>query len=252
MVDEKVRQILRVRFAIDPVPADVANQVMTSQPESQAIALEVARRSIVLLKNEDVLPVKAGVRKIAVIGQNAVLKTQSGGVGAGVKALYEVTPLEGITRRAGDGVQVSYAPGYKSFPGRRRGPAPTEPNPLEAAAIDEPADPAMLAEAVSLAREADLVFFFGGTNKNIETEGSDRKDIKLPCGQEALVQARPGGTAWKAVRPWPRSSSGTSLPPASCPSPSPVSWRILPPMRWATSPTRMPVETSSPSCIVPT
>ncbi len=189
MVDEKVRQILRVRFAIDPVPADVANQVMTSQPESQAIALEVARRSIVLLKNEGVLPVKAGVRKIAVIGQNAVLKTQSGGVGAGVKALYEVTPLEGITRRAGDGVQVSYAPGYKSFPGRRRGPAPTEPNPLEAAAIDEPADPAMLAEAVSLAREADLVFFFGGTNKNIETEGSDRKDIKLPCGQEALVQA---------------------------------------------------------------
>ena len=189
MVDEKVRQILRVRFAIEPVPADVANQVMTSQPESREIALEVARRSIVLLKNEGILPVKAGVRKIAVIGQNAVLKTQSGGVGAGVKALYEVTPLEGITRRAGEAVQVSYAPGYKNFPGRRRGPAPTEPNPLEAAAIDEPADPAMLAEAVSLAREADLVFFFGGTNKNIETEGSDRKDIKLPCGQEELVQA---------------------------------------------------------------
>ena len=189
MVDEKVRQILRVRFAVESVPADVANTVMTSQPECQQIALDVARKSIVLLKNEGVLPVSPDVKKIAVIGQNAVLKTQSGGMGAGVKALYEVTPLEGIQKRAGEGVEVVYAPGYKNFPGRRWGPAPAEPNPLEAAAIDEPADPEMLAEAVALAREADLVLFFGGTNKSIETEGSDRKDIKLPCGQEELVQA---------------------------------------------------------------
>ncbi|MBR3291666.1 MAG: glycoside hydrolase family 3 C-terminal domain-containing protein [Bacteroidales bacterium] len=190
LVDEKVRQILRVRYAIEPVPADVANKVMTSQPESQRIAREVAEKSIVLLKNEGILPIKADVKKIAVIGQNAVLKTQSGGMGAGVKALYEVTPLEGITRRAAEaGIEVSYAPGYKNFPGRRWGPAPAEPNPLEAAAIDEPADPALLAEAVALAKDADLVLFFGGTNKSIETEGSDRKDIKLPCGQETLVQA---------------------------------------------------------------
>ena len=189
LVDEKVRQILRVRFAIEPVPADVANTVMTSQPECQKIALEVAEKAIVLLKNEGVLPIKPEVKKIAVIGQNAVLKTQSGGMGAGVKALYEVTPLEGICRRAGDAVEVTYAPGYKNYPGRRWGPAPTEPNPLEAAAIDEPADPALVAEAVALAKEADLVIFFGGTNKSIETEGADRKDIKLPCGQETLVQA---------------------------------------------------------------
>ncbi|MBR7026322.1 MAG: glycoside hydrolase family 3 protein, partial [Bacteroidales bacterium] len=94
-VDEKVRQILRVRFAIEPVPADKANQAITSQPESQNIARQVAEKSIVLLKNEGVLPIKSGVKKIAVIGQNAVLKTQSGGVGAGVKALYEITPLQG-------------------------------------------------------------------------------------------------------------------------------------------------------------
>ena len=189
LVDEKVRQILRVRYAIEAVPADVANTVMTSQPECQDIALQVARKSIVLLKNDGILPIKADVRKIAVIGQNAVLKTQSGGMGAGVKALYEVTPLEGIKKRAGDDVEVLYAPGYKNFPGRRWGPAPAEPNPLEASAIDEPADPDVLADAVALAREADIVLFFGGTNKSIETEGSDRKDIKLPCGQEELVQA---------------------------------------------------------------
>ncbi len=189
LVDEKVRQILRVRFAVEAVPSDVANTKMTSQPESQQIARRVAEKSIVLLKNEGILPVKQEVRKIAVIGQNAVLKTQSGGMGAGVKALYEITPLEGIQARAGENIEVTYAPGYKNFPGRRWGPAPAEPNPLEAAAIDEPADPALLAEAVALAREADLVLFFGGTNKSIETEGSDRKTIKLPCGQEELVQA---------------------------------------------------------------
>ena len=188
LVDEKVRQILRVRYAIKPVPADVANTVMTSQPESQQIAREVAEKSIVLLKNEDILPVKADVKKIAVIGQNAVLKTQSGGMGAGVKALYEVTPLEGICKRAGKDVEVTYAPGYKTI-AFRWGPAPANLDPLEARSNDEPADPTLVAEAVALAKEADLVIFFGGTNKSIETEGSDRKNIDLPCGQNELVKA---------------------------------------------------------------
>ncbi len=190
LVDEKVRQILRVRYAIEAIPADVANTQMTSQPESQRIALKVAEKSIVLLKNQGgVLPLSKDIKKIAVIGQNAVLKTQSGGVGAGVKALYEITPLQGIQKRAGNSIEVVYAPGYKNFPGRRWGPAPATVDPLVATAIDEPADPALLAEAVAAAQDADVVIFFGGTNKSIETEGSDRRDIKLPVGQETVVQA---------------------------------------------------------------
>ena len=190
MVNEKVKQILRVRYAVEAIPDDVANTKMTSQPECQEIAKKVAEKSIVLLKNQGgVLPIAKSVKKIAVIGQNAVLKTQSGGMGAGVKALYEVTPLEGICKRAGADVQVTYAPGYKNFPGRRWGPAPATPNPLEAAAIDEPADPELCAEAVALAKEADLVIFFGGTNKSIETEGSDRQNIDLPVGQNEVVAA---------------------------------------------------------------
>ena len=190
MVNEKVKQILRVRYAIEAIPADVANTKMTSQPECQEIAKKVAEKSIVLLKNQGgVLPIAKSVKKIAVIGQNAVLKTQSGGMGAGVKALYEVTPLEGICKRAGADVQVTYAPGYKNFPGRRWGPAPATPNPLEAAAIDEAADPELCAEAVALAKDADLVIFFGGTNKSIETEGSDRQNIDLPVGQNEIVAA---------------------------------------------------------------
>ena len=189
LVDEKVKQILRVRYAIEAIPDDVANTEMTSKPEQQQIAKKVAEKSIVLLKNEGKLPIAKEVKKIAVIGQNAVLKTQSGGMGAGVKALYEVTPLEGIQKRAGADVEVTYAPGYKNFPGRRWGPPSATVNPLEAAAIDEPADPALLEEAVALAKDADLVIFFGGTNKSIETEGSDRKDINLPTGQEEVVAA---------------------------------------------------------------
>lgn len=188
VVDAKVREILRLRFAIEPVPEDVANTVMTSQPETQKIAYEIAQKSIVLLKNETRnLPIAKDVKKIAVIGQNAVLSTASGGIGAGVKTLYEVTPLEGIQKRAGKDIEVTYAPGYRSYKMNWGAPGPL--GPLDAASPADPADPQLLAEAVALAKEADMVIFFGGTNKSIETEGSDRKNIDLPCGQNEIIKA---------------------------------------------------------------
>ncbi|MBQ7020193.1 MAG: glycoside hydrolase family 3 C-terminal domain-containing protein [Bacteroidales bacterium] len=194
VVDAKVREILRLRFAIDPVPEDVANTIMTSQPETQKIAYEIAQKSIVLLKNDTGnLPISKDVKKIAVIGQNAVLTTAAGGIGAGVKTLYEISPLEGIQKRASEaGVEVVYAPGYKNYAmrmgwGRRGADAPVDP--LVAYSTDEPADPALLAEAVALAKDADMVIFFGGTNKSIETEGSDRKNIDLPNGQNEVIKA---------------------------------------------------------------
>ena len=193
VVDEKVREILRLRFAIDPVPEDVANTIMTSQPETQKIAYEIAQKSIVLLKNEaGNLPIAKDVKKIAVIGQNAVLSTAAGGIGAGVKTLYEISPLEGIQARAEKaGVEVVYAPGYKNYQMRMGWGRPSAGpvNPLVANSIDEPADPALLADAVALAKDADMVIFFGGTNKSIETEGSDRKNIDLPCGQNEVIKA---------------------------------------------------------------
>ena len=193
VVDAKVREILRLRFAIEPVPEDVANTIMTSQPETQKIAYEIAQKSIVLLKNEvGNLPIAKDVKKIAVIGQNAVLTTAAGGIGAGVKTLYEITPLEGIQARAEKaGVEVVYAPGYKNYQMRMGWGRPSAGpvNPLVANSIDEPADPALLADAVALAKDADMVIFFGGTNKSIETEGSDRKNIDLPCGQNEVIKA---------------------------------------------------------------
>jgi len=188
VVDAKVRDILRLRFAIEPVPENVANTIMTSQPETQNVAYEIARKSIVLLKNEGrTLPITDDVKKIAIIGQNAVLTTAAGGVGAGVKTLYEISPLEGIRNRAGDKVEVVYAPGYKNYIRQNRWSE--GPDTLETTDMSEPADPALLAEAVALAVEADMVIFFGGTNKSIETEGSDRKNIDLPCGQNEIIRA---------------------------------------------------------------
>ncbi|MBR4299586.1 MAG: glycoside hydrolase family 3 C-terminal domain-containing protein [Bacteroidales bacterium] len=191
VVDAKVREILRLRFAIEPVPEDVANTIMTSQPETQKIAYEIAQKSIVLLKNDSGnLPIAENVKKIAVIGQNAVLTTAAGGIGAGVKTLYEISPLEGIQKRAAEaGVEVVYAPGYKNYVMRMAWGRPAPLGPLEALSPAEPADPALIAEAVELAKDADMVIFFGGTNKSIETEGSDRKNIDLPCGQEDVIKA---------------------------------------------------------------
>lgn len=188
VVDAKVREILRLRFAIEAIPEDVANTIMTSQPETQQVAYEIAQKSIVLLKNEaGNLPIAKDVKKIAVIGQNAVLSTAAGGVGAGVKTLYEISPLEGIRTRAGEDIEVTYAPGYRSYKMSWGRPGPL--GPLDAASPADPADPELMAEAVALAKDADMVIFFGGTNKSIETEGSDRQNIDLPHGQNDLIKA---------------------------------------------------------------
>ncbi|MDO5442913.1 MAG: glycoside hydrolase family 3 C-terminal domain-containing protein [Bacteroidia bacterium] len=195
VVDAKVREILRLRFAVKPVPEDEANTVTASQPETRAIAKAVAEKSIVLLQNNGILPLSSDVKKIAVIGRNADAFTASGGMGAGVKTPYEITPLAGIRNRAPEGVEVTYAPAYKNYLGMFARWSGRELGPDVALDLDEQPDPAMLEEAVALAREADVVLYFCGTNKNIESEGSDRTDIKLPVSQDmiavALAEANP-------------------------------------------------------------
>ena len=187
VVDQKVRELLRLRFTVEAIAPENCNNEVASTPESRQTAYEVASKSIVLLKNENnILPISKDVKKIAVIGRNAVALTQSGGIGAGVKSVYEVTPLQGITNKAPEGVEVVYAQAYKnyaSFFGRAM------EGPDNAASIDEPADPKLLAEAVAAAKDADVVIYVCGTNKNIESEGFDRTSIKLPVGQDEIVKA---------------------------------------------------------------
>ncbi len=191
VIDQRVREILRVRLTVKPIDKAVANTKPVGNAEEMATALEVARRSIVLLKNEPVaqgkseaqalLPIDTKrVKRIAVIGENAVTTMALGGVGAGVKTRREVTPLEGLQTVLGNSVKLTYVPGYKSFDrdSRNKRLSPVQP-----------ADATLMAEAVKAAKKADLVLFFAGDNREVETEGSDRKRITLPSGQDELAVA---------------------------------------------------------------
>jgi beta-glucosidase len=167
-LDEKVRRNLRVRFAMHFFDTGrKAGSLNTAA--HQAVARQVAEEGIVLLKNEgNTLPLDAAkLNTIAVIGDNATLLHAHGGDSSGIKALYEVTPLDGIVKRAGGRVNVIYSQGY-----RRSGGAD-------------------LAErAVAAAKSADAVIFIGGLNhdKGLDCEGADRLDMKLPFSQDALIQ----------------------------------------------------------------
>lgn len=191
VIDAKVRRLLRVRLTIPAVPADQANQVMTSQPEQQQIAYQVASKSIVMLRNEaqadgrPLLPLDLEhIHTLAVIGDNATKTMALGGVGAGVKTLYEITPLAGLEQALkGSQVQLLYAQGYASRP-QQWGRKPVIDEKAEAKKAQQ-----LLKEAVEVAKQADVVIFVGGDNRIVETEGSDRQNINLPFHQEELLQA---------------------------------------------------------------
>lgn len=197
LVDQRVREILRVRMAIEPVPEEEANREITSKPPQQKIAYEIASKSIVLLENSGILPLDLSDEPvIAVIGDNAARTMGLGGVGAGVKTLYEVTPLEGLKNRTGEKAKLVYAQGYEpvlntgSGGGFGRGFGRKSPEELEKEAREkELLKQRLAAEALKAAEDADVVLFFAGDNRWVETEGSDRRDMMLPSGQDDLIQA---------------------------------------------------------------
>jgi beta-glucosidase len=183
IINNKVKRILRVRFAVEPI-SEFRPAGIVSTPEHGKIAYKVASQSIVLLKNVDnLLPLDLGkTKRIAVIGDNATHKQASGGVGAGVKARYEITPLEGLKNKIGTRASIQFAQGYKTeFIQGQQGRGRRSPN--------NKIDSALLTEAVSLARNSDIAIIFAGTNRDFETEGSDRSDLKLPFGQDELIRA---------------------------------------------------------------
>ncbi|HIW66470.1 MAG TPA: glycoside hydrolase family 3 C-terminal domain-containing protein [Candidatus Alistipes intestinipullorum] len=178
-LDDKVRRILRLnmRTAMNRTrPYGSLNS-----KEHVAVAREVAEQGIVLLKNDaGLLPIDLPkVRSIAVIGENAVRRHAGGGGAAKVKALYEVTPLEGIRARFGDTVRIDYAMGYCSD------------TPLEDRVVPPQYDNAKLRkEAIALAAVSDVVLFIGGLNHNRyqDSEAFDRESYQLPYGQEQLIE----------------------------------------------------------------
>ena len=192
-VDDKVRRILYVMFKLnlihDPsTPATkAAPPIELSTPAHQEIARRIAEESFVLLKNQNLLPLDpAQTKTIAIIGANATAKFAHGGGSAMIKPPYEITALEGISHRLGGNVKLIYAQGYNPPVGSGRVDFRPEPE-----ATAPPLDSSKLvAEAVAAAKSADVVIYVGGLNHHggYDTEGADRKDIKLPGGQDELIQ----------------------------------------------------------------
>jgi beta-glucosidase len=113
-IDDCVRRILRtiIRTKLLDSPWQTDPSVVNS-PEHQVLTRELAEQGSVLLKNEGgILPLDtAKVHSIAVIGL-AASKLQMGSRGSpDVTPFYFVSPLEGLTKRAGDTVAIHFAPG---------------------------------------------------------------------------------------------------------------------------------------------
>jgi beta-glucosidase len=177
-IDEKVHRILWVLYHTDMSPNLPAGKLNT--PEHSKTVYDIAAESIVLLKNDlNVLPLNTQkIKTLAVIGDNATRTFHSGGFGAGVKARYEVTGLQGLQNRLGKTVDIKYARGYSGdYHPFGKNPRTENAKP----------DTALIAEAVATAKNADMAIVFVGGNRDYESESRDRKTLDLPFSEQALV-----------------------------------------------------------------
>jgi beta-glucosidase len=161
-LDEHVRNILVPMFRhglFDKTqPGNWAANVRS--PEHDTFSREVAEQGTILLKNDaNLLPleVKASIAVLGVAGGKDP-KVEGGGSSAVIPP-YRVSPVDGIRKRVGTGVKVTYADGSD------------------------------LKAAAKIAREADVAIVFVHTD---ETEGNDRPDLKLPGNQDQLIAAAAG------------------------------------------------------------
>lgn len=185
-LDDKVRRILRLAFRTNMNTRRPFGALCS--PGHVAAARRIGEEGIVLLKNEGgVLPVDTErVKKIAVIGENAVKMMTVGGGSSSLKAKYEISPLEGIRRRFGDKAEVIYARGYVGDTSGEADGVTTGQNLKDSRTAAELVD-----EAVKAAGEADIVIFVGGLNKSPhqDCEDTDRAGLGLPYGQDELIGA---------------------------------------------------------------
>jgi beta-glucosidase len=183
VVNRSLARVLRVAFQLgvfDPpqmVPyTQIAADVIDS-PRHRELALRVARKTIVLLSNQDdFLPLdKSTIKSVAVIGPAAEHPEYGNYFGA---APHRVSPLEGIKNKLG-------------LRSRGDGLAPAEAEVTFAAGCDmvDEGNPADIEEVAKTARRADVVILCLGTNGKVEAEGRDRHDLGLPGMQEQLLQA---------------------------------------------------------------
>ena len=184
-IDDKASRILRLIFRTAMNRQKPYGSVATE--EHYAAAREIGNEGIVLLKNVPVvkkgaplLPIDAAkYQNILVVGDNAVRLLNQGGGSSELKVKDMVSPLDGL--RAAYGDKVAYAKGY----------AAGRPMYGRADEIPQNVVDSLRAEAVEMAKKADLVVLVGGLNKNHfqDCEGGDRLEYGLPFGQDELIEA---------------------------------------------------------------
>lgn len=161
-------------------PFDSIGMDVVDCPEHQELNLKMARESLVLLKNNGILPLdKKKIRKIAVIGPNADSVTALEGNYHGTANQY-ITILEGI-RAEFSGARVNYSEGSHLY---------------KPSLVDSGYPGDRLAEAKGMTDETDVVILVTGMDETIEGEeiagmefGGDRQELYLPLCQRELVKA---------------------------------------------------------------
>jgi beta-glucosidase len=204
-IDEKVRHILNVMNKLHMLDGE-RKAGGYNDYEDKAALREVARESVVLLKNErNILPLdKKKIKKLLVIGENANRQHAPGGGSAEIKALYEISPLLGLNMLLGGNTQIIYKPGYFNEDigniwanDDENGQANSlnqdnDGNNFKASPEDKEKHQKEMnekyrKEALEAATDADAVIFVGGLTHDYDTEGQDRADMKLPYEQDRLI-----------------------------------------------------------------
>lgn len=185
-INDAVRRVLRVKFKLglfdDPYlysNPELLNNI--SFEEHKNVARDVAKKSIVLLKNEnDLLPIKESIKKIAVIGPLADDKdTPIGNWRAQGKANSAVSLLEGLKNNVNENVIISYAKGADLGMGERSFLMPLKINETDKSGFEE---------AINKASEADLVIMALGEDAFQTGEGRSQVNIGLVGVQQDLLK----------------------------------------------------------------
>ena len=188
-IDKNVKRLFRARMLLgefDPpemVPYTNITREDLDTPENQELALQVARESLVLLKNKDgFLPMdKKEIRSIAVIGPNADRAVLGGYSGS---PSVRIDPLKGIMDLAGDDVEVIFARGCE-VTDRVEVDWDEEKDEPVWEILDESAT---INEAAGIAGTADVAILCLGTNLDVANEAADRTDLELPGNQLKLAK----------------------------------------------------------------
>ena len=185
-LDKRVAEILRIKFWLglfdNPYRGNgkQAEQIVHSK-EHQAVSLEAARQSLVLLKNEThLLPLSKSVRSIAVIGPNADEQTQLicryGPANAPTKTVYQ--GIKELLPHA----EVIYKKGCDII----------DPHFPESEILDFPKtaeEVRLMEEAIRAAKQAEVVVMVLGGNELTVREDRSRTSLNLPGRQEELLKA---------------------------------------------------------------